>query len=108
MPADTRHHYLNFPLDYGDSSSALFRGFYILSPHFQSDAPVVFFLTDGQMELVGPNPNADHLRIWRVSSGDGSCESSLLRGGADVIRIGGLALAGVSPCEYGRGRPHLD
>ena len=57
MPADTRHHYLNFPLDYGDSSSALFRGFYILSPHFQSDAPVVFFLTDGQMELVGPSPD---------------------------------------------------
>ena len=57
MPADTRHHYLNFPLDYGDSSSALFRAFYILSPHFQSDASVVFFLTDGQMELVGPNPD---------------------------------------------------
>lgn len=57
MPADTRHHYLNLPLDYGDSSSALFRGFYILSPHFQSDASVVFFLTDGQMELVGPNPD---------------------------------------------------
>ena len=57
MPADTRHPYLNFPLDYGDPSSALFRGFYILSPHFQSDASVVFFLTDGQMELVGPNPD---------------------------------------------------
>ena len=57
MPADARHHYLNFPLDYGDSSSALFRAFYILSPHFQSGASVVFFLTDGQMELVGPNPD---------------------------------------------------
>ena len=57
MPADARHHYLNFPLDYGDSSSALFRGFYILSPNFQPGASVVFFLTDGQMELVGTNPD---------------------------------------------------
>jgi pimeloyl-ACP methyl ester carboxylesterase len=57
MPADSRHHYLNLPLDHGDSSSALFRGFYILSPHFQPDASVIFFLTDGQMEIVGPNPD---------------------------------------------------
>jgi pimeloyl-ACP methyl ester carboxylesterase len=57
MPADPRHHYLNFPLDYGDSSSTLFRGFYILSPHFHADASVVFLLTDGQMELVGPDPD---------------------------------------------------
>jgi len=57
MPADTRHHYLNLPLDDGDPSRALFRGFYVLSPHFQSDASVVFFLTDGQMELVSPNPD---------------------------------------------------
>ena len=57
MPADARHHYLNFPLDYGDSSSALFRGFYILSPHFNPAGPVVFFLTDGQMELVSPTPD---------------------------------------------------
>ena len=57
MPADARHRYLNFPLDYEDSSSALFRAFYILSPHFQSGASVVFFLTDGQMELVGPTPD---------------------------------------------------
>lgn len=57
MPADARHHYLNLPLDYGDSSSALFRAFYILSPHFQPNASVVFFLTDGQMELVNPDPD---------------------------------------------------
>ncbi len=57
MPANARHRYLNFPLDYEDSSSALFRAFYILSPHFQSGASVVFFLTDGQMELVGPTPD---------------------------------------------------
>jgi pimeloyl-ACP methyl ester carboxylesterase len=57
MPADSRHHYVNLPLDSGDPSSALFRGFYILSPRFQSGASVVFFLTDGQMELVGPNPD---------------------------------------------------
>ncbi len=57
MPADAQHHYLNFPLDYGDSSSALFRGFYILSPHFNPAGPVVFFITDGQMELVSPTPD---------------------------------------------------
>jgi hypothetical protein len=57
MPPDARHHYLNLPLDYGDSASALFRDFYIVSPHFQASGPVVFFLTDGQMELVSPSPD---------------------------------------------------
>ena len=57
MPEDARHRYLNFPLDHGDSSHGSFRGFYVLSPHFEPGAPVVFFLTDGQMELVGPDPD---------------------------------------------------
>jgi len=57
MPPDARHRYLNLPLDYGDSASALFRDFYIVSPHFQAGGPVVFFLTDGQMELVSPSPD---------------------------------------------------
>jgi pimeloyl-ACP methyl ester carboxylesterase len=55
MPPDARHHYLNLPLDYRNSASALFRDFYLLSPHFQPGGPVVFFFTDGQMELVRPD-----------------------------------------------------
>lgn len=57
MPADARHHYLNLPLDHGDSSGKHFRGFYILSPQFRPDSSVIFFLTDGQMELVSPDPD---------------------------------------------------
>lgn len=57
MPADARHRYVNLPLDHGDSSSALYRAFYILSPSFTPKASAIFFLTDGQMELVGPNSN---------------------------------------------------
>jgi pimeloyl-ACP methyl ester carboxylesterase len=55
MPPDAHHRYLNLPLDYDDDRSPLFRGFYILSPNFKARRPVVFFLTDGQMELVTPN-----------------------------------------------------
>jgi pimeloyl-ACP methyl ester carboxylesterase len=58
MPPDAHHHYLNLPLDYDDAHSALFRDFYILSPNFQAGGPVVFFLTDGQMELVTPRSDS--------------------------------------------------
>nr|WP_166175581.1 hypothetical protein [Altererythrobacter segetis] len=44
-------------MDYGDKSGGLYRGFYILSPNFDPKGPVVFILTDGQMELVGPRPD---------------------------------------------------
>lgn len=54
MPADAHHRYLNLPLDYDDDRSPLFRDFYILSSNFKANEPVVFFLTDGQMELVTP------------------------------------------------------
>jgi len=57
MPPDARHRYLNLPLDHADPRSALFRAFYILSPTFQRGGPAVFFLTDGQMELVSPDPD---------------------------------------------------
>lgn len=55
MLPDAHHRYLNLPLDYDDDHSPLFRGFYILSPNFNANRPVVFFLTDGQMELVTPS-----------------------------------------------------
>ncbi|WP_271592320.1 hypothetical protein [Bradyrhizobium sp. CCBAU 65884] len=54
MPPDAHHRYLNLPVDYTDGSSGRFRAFYVLSPNFNPKGPVVFFLTDGQMELVGP------------------------------------------------------
>jgi len=57
LPPTTHHHYLNLPLDYADASSAQFRAFYLLSPNFQPGSPVVFFFTDGQMELVSPTPD---------------------------------------------------
>ena len=57
MPPDDRHLYLDLPLDHGDEQSATFRAFYALSPGFTRERPVVFFLTDGQMELVGINPD---------------------------------------------------
>lgn len=57
MPADAHHRYVNLPVDYADESRGCYRAFYVLSPHFDPKGPVVFFLTDGQMELVGPNPD---------------------------------------------------
>lgn len=52
MPADARHRYLALPLDHADPGLGSYRAFYILSPHFDPKGPVVFFVTDGQMELV--------------------------------------------------------
>ncbi len=59
LPPGPRAHYINQPLDHGDPSRGYFRGFYMLSPGYTPDGPVVFFLTDGQMELVGPALNFD-------------------------------------------------
>jgi hypothetical protein len=52
MPPDERHHYLFLPVDHKDASRGQFKSFYILSPSFAKGGPVVFLLTDGQMELV--------------------------------------------------------
>lgn len=51
--ADARHPYVNLPLDHGDSSSALNRAFYIVSPSF----------TPKEKRLESdPIP---HARLWR-------------------------------------------
>lgn len=52
MPADARHRYLTLPLDHDNPGRGAWRAFYILSPHFDPHGPVVFVMTDGQMELV--------------------------------------------------------
>lgn len=52
MPADSFHHYLNFPVDHNRTSAGSFRGFYQLSPDFYQHDNITFLLTDGQMELV--------------------------------------------------------
>ena len=57
MPQDERHRYIDLPLDHKYAASQKFRGFYILSPGFKNGADVIFFLTDGQMQLVGTNPD---------------------------------------------------
>ncbi len=59
MPADNRHHYIDFPLDHRDPSLGTFRGFYLLSSRFKSSDNVTFVLTDGQMELVGTQTDFD-------------------------------------------------
>jgi len=57
MPQDERHRYIILPLDHSDPKSDKFKGFYIMSPDFKNDTDVVFFLTDGQMQLVGTDPD---------------------------------------------------
>jgi len=52
MPQDERHRYIILPLDHNDPKSEKFKGFYILSPEFKKGQDVIFFFTDGQMELV--------------------------------------------------------
>ncbi|MBI5595315.1 MAG: hypothetical protein HY928_04415 [Elusimicrobia bacterium] len=44
-------------MDHADPALGSFRGFYILSPGFRSGPAVVFFFTDGQMELVDASPD---------------------------------------------------
>ncbi|MBF0407587.1 MAG: hypothetical protein HQM10_09535 [Candidatus Riflebacteria bacterium] len=56
MPPDEKHHYLTLPIDHNDKSRGQFKGFYILSPNFRIGDEVIFFLTDGQMELVDTEP----------------------------------------------------
>jgi len=58
MPPDARHYYVDLPLVHGEPERGSYRAFYILSPGFDPSAgPVVFFVTDGQMELVGLHPD---------------------------------------------------
>ncbi|MDI1476338.1 hypothetical protein [Polyangium sp. y55x31] len=57
MPPDDRHSYIDLPLDHANPGLGSFRDFYLLSPGFERGGPVVFFFTDGQMELVGINPD---------------------------------------------------
>lgn len=59
MPEDERHKYINLPINHHDSQSLKFRGFYILSPQFNKNEPIIFVLTDGQMELVDTDPDFD-------------------------------------------------
>lgn len=57
MLPDESHHYVALPVDHRDPSKGQFQGFYILSPKFHPGDEVVFFLTDGQMELVDTEPD---------------------------------------------------
>ncbi|MDD2717679.1 MAG: hypothetical protein PHW04_17460 [Candidatus Wallbacteria bacterium] len=57
MPPDDKHHYLTLPIDHKDKSKGQFKNYYILSPNFQKGGNVIFFLTDGQMELVDTRPD---------------------------------------------------
>ena len=54
---DSRKHYIDLPVDHFDKNSEKFRGFYLLNPSFKEKSDVVFFLTDGQMELVDTSPD---------------------------------------------------
>ncbi|MCY0991732.1 hypothetical protein OV203_31610 [Nannocystis sp. ILAH1] len=57
MPPDDRHRYLVLPIDHTAPERGSYKGFYLLSPGFRRGAPVVFLLTDGQMELVNTHPD---------------------------------------------------
>ncbi|WP_296952980.1 hypothetical protein [uncultured Massilia sp.] len=58
MPADVRHRYLTVPLDHAAPARGVYRAYYLLGKGFDPAGPVVFFLTDGQMELVSPDADA--------------------------------------------------
>lgn len=57
MPPDDRHRYILLPIDHAAPERGSYKGFYLLGPGFKRGAPVVFFLTDGQMELVDTRPD---------------------------------------------------
>jgi hypothetical protein len=55
-PESEHLHYVDLPLDRSRSDGTTFRAFYVLCPQFKAGGPVVFLLTDGQMELDDPHP----------------------------------------------------
>lgn len=57
MPPDDKHHYVVLPIDHNDPKKGKYKGFYILSPKFTKGKETVFFLTDGQMQLVDTQPD---------------------------------------------------
>ncbi len=56
MPSDSHHRYIDLPLDHKNPELGTFRGFYILSPSFNSGT-IIFQLFDNQQEMVWPFSN---------------------------------------------------
>ena len=57
MPPDERHRYITLPIDHKDPSKGSFRSFYVLSPGFSKDKSLIFFLYDGQQEMLSVPPD---------------------------------------------------
>jgi pimeloyl-ACP methyl ester carboxylesterase len=55
MPKDRFHRHIKLPVDHNDLVRGTFSSFYLLNPNYfeHKNDNVTFFLTDGQMELVG-------------------------------------------------------
>jgi pimeloyl-ACP methyl ester carboxylesterase len=103
MPPDAHHRYLELPLDHEHPERGRFVAFYILDPAYDPAKPVVFFLADGQQELVDTRP--DHA-FFRALLGDVSTVLIGPRGQAptllpEVYRPDGSLDAGAALRLYG-------
>ena len=54
MPPDSKHIYLELPVDHNNPEKGSFTDFIILSPDYDPNKPIIFFLTDGQQAKVHP------------------------------------------------------
>ncbi len=52
MPPDSKHIYMEFPIDHNQAEMGKYKGFYMLSPKFMPKNGVIFYLTDGQQNKV--------------------------------------------------------
>lgn len=55
LPANDSRHYIILPIDHQEPELGSFKSFYLLSPAVKKGGDLIFFLTDGQQELVGPH-----------------------------------------------------
>lgn len=57
MPPDSKHIYIELPIDHNRPELGNYKGFYLLSPNFTPQKEVIFYLTDGQQNKVSTTPD---------------------------------------------------
>lgn len=60
----TTVHYLSLPVDHADSTSGVFSGYYVVGPNQSNSKPPVFFIADGQMNMIRPEEKCSMFVEW--------------------------------------------
>lgn len=57
-------HYLSLPVDHADPASGVFSGYYVVGPNQSKSKPPVFFIADGQMDMIRPEEKGSAFIEW--------------------------------------------